>query len=57
MTLYIEFSYLYNGFIGYIKQKRPSKMKICKFIMAGATGFEPVLTVLETALLPLTTCP
>ena len=48
--LYVEFSYRYNSFIGYTKEKDLQKMKICKFIIAGATGFEPVLTVLETVL-------
>ncbi len=39
----------------------PSKTKKSSdglyFFMAGVTGFEPVLTVLETAVLPLTPYP
>ena len=36
--------------------KKGPKGPYC-FKMAGVTGFEPVPTVLETAVLPLTPCP
>ncbi len=38
------------------QKKKPETASFVRF-MAGVTGFEPVLTVLETAVLPLTPHP
>ena len=54
--MFVQKSY-YKLIINQLGKKRYAKLRICAISVAGTTGFEPVLTVLETAVLPLTPCP